>query len=209
VLEAKLRAQFRLLAAARAQRPDQSKALFDGAAVIQGVLETLSSPAPPPLGSLLGLEGAAAAAFFAAYAALFAPSLAFRDRNRRPPRDPVNVCLSLGYTLVHAEAVRAAVAAGFDPFVGFYHDLQHGRESLACDLMEPERATVESWVWQAFRDRLLRPEHFHYHGGQCIIGKAGRRIFYDTFEPTLARAGRRHRHRCHFLLRALQPHCWL
>jgi CRISPR-associated protein Cas1 len=205
VLEAKLRAQVRFLTAARTERPDQSKPLFDSAAVIDGIIGTLSSSPPLMLGSLLGMEGAAAAAFFAGYAALFAPALAFSRRNRRPPRDPVNVGLSLGYTLTHAEAVRATITAGLDPYVGFYHDLQHGRESLACDFVEPERATVEAWVWQMFRDRVLRPEHFHFHGGRCLIGKAGRRAFYENFEPVLIRISRRHRRRCQFLLRALQP----
>jgi CRISPR-associated protein Cas1 len=41
--------------------------------------------------------------------------------------------LSLSYTLLHAEAVLALYGAGLDPFVGFYHALDFGRESLACD----------------------------------------------------------------------------
>jgi CRISP-associated protein Cas1 len=80
----------------------------------------------------------------------------------------------LGYTLAHAEAVRAIAAAGLDPFIGFYHELQHGRGSLACDLVEPERPSVDAWVWHAFRERHLRPEHFRYGEGRCLLGKAGR-----------------------------------
>ena len=60
---------------------------------------------PPDIASLLGIEGAGAAAYFAGYRTLFPDSLQFEGRNRRPPRDPVNACLSLGYTMVHFEAV--------------------------------------------------------------------------------------------------------
>jgi CRISPR-associated protein Cas1 len=39
--------------------------------------------------------------------------------------------------LLHFEAVRMAHAAGLDPLLGFYHRPAFGRESLACDLIEP------------------------------------------------------------------------
>ena len=100
------------------------------------------------------MEGAAQAAYFRAYCSLFAEALAFNGRNRRPPRDPVNACLSLGYTLVHFEAARAAYAAGLDPFLGFFHEIAFGRESLACDLMEPVRPLVDAWLWEMFRSRI-------------------------------------------------------
>lgn len=98
------------------------------------------------------------------------PALGFTGRNRRPPRDPANACLSLGYTLLHAEAVTAAQAAGLDPLLGFYHRPAFGRESLASDLIEPLRAEVDAWVAALFRDRALREDHFtrpESPGGAC------------------------------------------
>lgn len=136
------------------------------------------------LAEILGKEGAGASQYFAAYRELFADSLGFRSRQRRPPTDPVNVCLSLGYTLLHAEARGQIVLAGLDPFVGFLHDLEHGRESLACDLVEPLRTSVDRLVWNLFRSRTLRIEHFASaggEGGRSIMGKAGRAIFYEQF----------------------------
>ncbi|MFN3612858.1 CRISPR-associated endonuclease Cas1, partial [Tepidimonas sp.] len=112
------------------------------------------------LPALRGAEGAAAQAFFMGYQTLFAPSLHFSGRNRRPPQDPVNAVLSLGYTLLHAEAALQAHAMGLDPYVGFLHDLDYGRESLACDLVEPHRGGVERLTWQLFRERVLTADHF-------------------------------------------------
>ncbi|MCX8025975.1 MAG: CRISPR-associated endonuclease Cas1, partial [Thermanaerothrix sp.] len=50
------------------------------------------------LASLRGLEGAATAAYFSGYRRFFDPIWRFEARQRRPPPDPVNVLLSLGYT---------------------------------------------------------------------------------------------------------------
>jgi CRISPR-associated protein Cas1 len=96
----------------------------------------------------------------------------------------VNACLSLGYTLLHHEAVREAQVVGLDPMLGVLHTPLRGRESLACDLVEPLRPHVDEWVWQSFATRALRGEHFStLADGSCLMGKAGRALFYQRFEP--------------------------
>lgn len=134
------------------------------------------------LDSLRGVEGAGAQAYFTGLRELFAPSLNFTGRNRRPPRDPVNAVLSLGYTLLHAEAVLQSYAGGLDPYVGFLHGLDFGRESLACDLVEPLRTGVDRLVIRLFRERELEAAHFSQAAGACLLGKAGRERFYRAWE---------------------------
>ena len=182
LVAAKLRRQQRTLQRIETRRPDARKALFDGRAALQHCLDTLHAQPSLPIASLRGVEGAGARAHFAALTAVFAPALNFAGRNRRPPRDPVNTCLSLGYTLLHFEAVRAAHIAGLDPLLGFYHRPSFGRESLAADLIEPLRPVVDHWVWRLHTDRRLRPEHFTRDGAACLLGKAGRGIFYAEWE---------------------------
>lgn len=189
VVRRKLLNQRRVLRSALAQRPELRKPLTDAIGGIERCLQRAAEGADRD--ALRGLEGAAAASFFRGYTTLFAPSLGFEQRRRRPPPDPVNACLSLGYTLLHAQAVNAAWGAGLDPMVGFLHLPAYGRESLACDLAEPWRAEVEHWVWQQFRDRRLRPEHFGRDGaGACLIGKAARGAFYAGIEPVLRHCAR-------------------
>ena len=194
IVRAKLRGQQRLLRQAQGSRPDLRKPLSDAVATLQRTLDRL--PAASERASVRGLEGAGAAAYFRGYTALFAPALGFDARRRRPPPDPVNACLSLAYTLLHAQAVQACWAAGLDPMVGFLHLPVHGRASLACDLVEPWRAHVDEWVWQQFRERLLRPEHFGRDGaGACLMGKAARAHVYAALTPLQRRCAdglRRH-----------------
>ena len=155
--------------------------------------------------SLLGLEGACAAAYFSAYAELFPASLNFSGRNRRPPRDPVNAVLSLSSVLLHAEAVQTAVAASFDPAIGFLHGAAYGRPSLACDLVEPLRAPMERFVWSLFRERILRKEHFQSGSYGCLLGKAGRQAFYQEWDRFRPQVARRMKRMVGMLARALEP----
>lgn len=179
----KIRGQLRFLKRAMAARPDARRVLTAASQTLSGILGQLRDDSRVfSLASLRGFEGAAAAAHFNALPHLFPPSLNFSGRHKRPPPDPVNACLSLGYTLLHYDAVRACHIVGLDAHLGFFHDVSFGRASLACDLMEPLRPVVDDWVWQLFRDRTLRAEHFSDDNGRCLMNKAGRQHFYAFYE---------------------------
>ena len=188
LVRAKLARQRRTLQTLQGLRPDARKPLFDALQTIGTIASTLASSAHDDaagglnLDSLRGHEGAAARAYFAGLAGVMPPALNFSGRNRRPPRDPVNACLSLGYTLLHAQAVQACTVAGLDPLLGFYHRPAFGRESLASDVIEPLRPALDLWVWELLRSRTLREEHFSHDKGACLLGKAGRQAFYADWE---------------------------
>jgi len=182
LVRGKLRRQQRLLISALNQRPDLRQRLLKARDQLQQARRRAADPTTTGIDSLRGIEGAGAAAYFSAYCALFAPELELTGRNRRPPRDPVNAVLSLSYTLLHAEAVRACYGAGLDPIIGYYHALDFGRESLASDLIEPLRPLVDAWVWEQFRSHHLRADHFTRDGDACLLGKTGRQGFYGAWE---------------------------
>lgn len=137
------------------------------------------------IASLRGLEGAASVAHFEALGAIAPPRLNFHNRNRRPPMDPLNALLSLGYTMLHSEAVLALYGAGFDPFIGFYHQLDFGRESLACDVIEPLRVEVDRFSLDLFRKEIIRVEDFSISDSGCQLSKNGRAKFYPAWDALL------------------------
>ena len=220
VVRAKLARQHRTLQHLQAARPDARKPLFDALQSLDTILQNLNQSAGhngtatapvPTLESLRGFEGAAARAYFGGLTGVFAPSLNFNGRNRRPPRDPVNVCLSLAYTMLHVQAVQMCISAGLDPLLGFYHRPAFGRESLASDLIETLRPAVDLWVWELLRSRELREDHFSLDKGACLLGKAGRQIFYAQWEQQCTPWQRWLRSQTRLLARTLrqQGEAWL
>lgn len=184
----KLDNQQRLVEKMLQDRPDERNALTKAAGTIMRSWEQLEGC--NEIDKLRGYEGAAAAAFFQAYAAVLPPRLEFNGRNRRPPRDPVNACLSLAYTLLHSDAVQACHIVGLDPAIGMLHDPAFGRPSLASDMIEPLRPHIDEWVWGLFRDRVLDNQHFSRDNDACLLIKNGRQIFYSEWEeraPALRR----------------------
>lgn len=92
--------------------------------------------------ALLGLEGTAARRWFTVLAAALPSGWSLPGRVKRPPTDPVNSLLSLGYTLLAQRLETTCRAWGLDPALGCLHAWRPGRPSLACDLMEPFRVPV-------------------------------------------------------------------
>lgn len=180
VVRAKLRAQYRLLARLREERPVERHALGEGMAQLAHAGEQLRTAAS--LDSLRGLEGAGARAYFAALASVLPPSLGFQGRNRRPPRDPFNVVISLGYTLLAAESALMLHGVGLDPAIGFLHEPAWGRDSLACDVIEPLRPQIDAFALRLFAEQVLRVEDFSQSAAGCRLGKAGRVHFYTHYE---------------------------
>lgn len=102
-------------------------------------------PADLDVGTIRGLEGEAAAVYFGVFDRLrtsASDAFRFEERNRRPPRDPMNALLSFLYVLLAHDCRSALEGVGLDPQIGFLHEVRPGRSSLALDLMEEFRAVL-------------------------------------------------------------------
>ena len=163
-------------------------------------LKLLAEKAEVALGldTLLGIEGAAARAYFGEFSGMLksgedgdrahqgAPaefSFDFTQRNRRPPRDPVNALLSFAYSLLVKDLTITCYSLGFDPYWGFYHQPRFGRPALALDLMEPFRALIaDSVVLTAINTRMVTTADFIRSGPSVALKPNGRKGFFRAYE---------------------------
>jgi CRISPR-associated protein Cas1 len=140
------------------------------------------------LASLLGIEGAAARAYFGSFSGMLteqARGMGFDldGRNRRPPRDPVNALLSFLYALLSKEWTRALTVAGLDPLLGYYHQPRFGRPALALDLMEEFRPLLaDSAVLQILNTGVVSPSDFLHAGDAVSLASPGRRRVIQAYE---------------------------
>jgi CRISPR-associated protein Cas1 len=149
---------------------------------LQDALNKISEK--PVLPSLLGIEGAATAAYFSAFGEMLRRNMPFTIRTRRPPRDPVNALLSFGYSLITNELFSLLIAVGFDPYIGFLHELDYGRPSLALDIVEEFRhSVIDRFTIFLINNRVLSPDDFEENaeGGIFLNHEALKRYFlhYD------------------------------
>ena len=155
---------------------------------------------------LLGIEGAAASQYFQHFSGMVkveddlpglempsqdpnqrAFNFNFSNRNRRPPTDPVNAMLSLAYSMLAKDCTLAALAVGFDPYLGFYHQPRFGRPALGLDLMEEFRPLVaESTVLSCINNRIVTETDFVRAGQAVNLTAGGRKRFFQTYEQRMS-----------------------
>lgn len=88
----------------------------------------------------------------------------------RVAANPANAMLNYLYTLLASEARLAAAALGLDPGLGFLHLDTPARDSLAFDLMEPIRSTIDGYVLDWIQQQPLRREwFFEQRDGNCRL----------------------------------------
>lgn len=138
------------------------------------------------LDSLRGVEGSAAALYFEQFGGMLSEragiNFTFTERNRQPPRDPLNALLSMGYSILCKELAGVCHAVGLDPFLGFYHQPRYGRPALALDLMEEFRPLIADSVAISLLNRgELLPGHFAKSASGCFLREEGRRIFWEAW----------------------------
>jgi CRISPR-associated protein Cas1 len=159
------------------------------------------------IAELLGIEGAAASQYFQQFNGMVkvedddlpglempgknAKQLAFNfnftNRNRRPPTDPVNAMLSLAYSMLAKDCTLAALAVGFDPYIGFYHQPRFGRPALGLDLMEEMRPLVaESTVLSCINNRVVTEKDFVRAGQAVNLTAPGRKRFFQMYEQRMS-----------------------
>jgi CRISP-associated protein Cas1 len=155
---------------------------------------------------LLGIEGAAASQYFQQFSGMvkveddlpglempskdnkqLAFNFNFTNRNRRPPTDPVNAMLSLAYSMLSKDCTLAALAVGFDPYLGFYHQPRFGRPALGLDLMEEFRPLIaESTVLSCINNRVVTEKDFVRAGQAVNLTTPGRKRFFQTYEQRMS-----------------------
>ncbi len=135
---------------------------------------------------LLGIEGTAAALYFEQFESMLKQrenwKFDWKGRNRRPPRDPLNAMLSLGYSMLVKELTGVCHAVGVDPFLGFMHQPRYGRPALALDLMEEFRPLIADSVAISLVNRgELGPEDFIKSANGTFLNDRGRKAFWEAW----------------------------
>ncbi len=168
----------------RANRTLNDAEIETAATAIHAILPMVSGATK--IGSVLGFEGNGSADYFGVFAKLLRSPMGFTRRRRRPPTDPINAMLSLGYTLLQHQAAAALQVVGFDPYIGYLHQPRYGRPALALDLMEEFRPIIaDSVVLNVVNHHILVEKDFVEELGAVQLKADARKIFYGKFEERL------------------------
>lgn len=135
--------------------------------------------------TLLGIEGLAARLYFSEFGNMLKKDSGFdfKERNRRPPKDPVNAILSFVYMMLVRQATITVMTVGLDPYLGYLHTPHHGRPSLALDIIEEFRPVIGDSVCLALiNNEMIRDSDFVKNPTGVAMSDGGRRRVIQAFE---------------------------
>lgn len=140
------------------------------------------------INQLMGYEGIAARYYFQLLGKLVKEEFHFEVRSRRPPRDPFNSMLSLGYTLLMYEIVGEIENHSLNAYCGYMHQDRERHPTLASDLMEEWRAVlIDSTVMSLVQGNEIKLDQFEEDdetGGYYLTPEA-MKIFLNKLEQKM------------------------
>jgi len=135
---------------------------------------------------LMGIEGQTTKTYFQEYGNLFPREMWTLHRSRRPPRDPLNSLLSLGYTVVQGYITTAIAAAGLELYAGFLHSDRSGKPSLALDLLEEFRQPiVDRLIARLVFKGMIKAEDFDNNFNGFRLKQDKKTLFYKELRKTI------------------------
>ncbi len=143
--------------------------------------EVLPATIPGIRSTLLGKEGSAARIYWQTISSILPPEWQFEKRSRRPAKDPFNATLNYLYGMMYGVVDGAVMAAGLDPYLGFFHTDDYKRPTLVFDLIEPFRPWIDALLLDFIFDQKLLPTQFDFNEEGVRIGKAAKSIVIPLF----------------------------
>ena len=134
---------------------------------------------------IMGYEGRAARVYFQTLGRLVEPEFAFQGRTRRPPLDPFNSMISLGYSIILNEIYGKLEGKGLNPYFGFMHRDREKHPTLASDIMEEWRAVlIDSTTLSLLNGHELSADNFYTSMEQpgVFLDKDGFKIYIQKLE---------------------------
>lgn len=152
---------------------------------LQNNLDSCKTP-----NEIMGVEGMCSNLYFSCFSHMIDCRFEFKERNRRPPKDPINVILSLGYTFLTREVCSALESESFEVYLGFLHGIRYGRKSLALDIVEEFRQpVVDRFVVRSFNKRVINEFDFETEESQVLLNEEGFKKFCREFECWMTKTG--------------------
>ncbi|WP_456443438.1 CRISPR-associated endonuclease Cas1 [Caldithrix abyssi] len=165
-----------------------NRAASDEDSEIQEKLQNLlrSLQAAQDLYTVRGLEGSFSALHFKEFRALLKYRMGFEKRIKHPPPDPINILLSLGYTMLFNNVYAMVEGHGLDPYAGYFHEPDYGHPALVSDLMEEFRAViVDRLTLNVVNRQQVKEEDFVTEDGVCRLSKRGLENFLEAYRKLI------------------------
>ena len=144
---------------------------------------------------LMGIEGYIRHLYYQAFNDILKEEFVFINRNKQPPRDPLNAMISFGNQLTYNTVLSEIYRTPLDPSISFLHEPSTKRFSLSLDLAEIFKPLlVDPIIFSLVNRKMIKKDHFDYLENEiCFLNEAGKKKFIVAWEDRLRKTVRHRR----------------
>lgn len=138
--------------------------------------------------SLMGMEGFCAKIYFDSLNYILNEEYRFKNRSKRPPRDPFNSIISFGYALLYNEVFNILGSKGLNPYVAFLHKDRNKHAALCSDIMEEFRPILIDTlsIYLLNNDKIIKEDFiFNVKNNSVLLNKDGVSKVVSEFEKRI------------------------
>ncbi len=181
IVRIKVKKQYLVAYAIWKNRVDKRKEIYQYLKILKSIIYKLNTIDNINKPMLLGLEGAAANAYFSIFKIAIPARFDFKGRNQFA-KDPINSILNYLYGICYREIESGIIITGLDPNSGFYHSDQYGKPVLSFDLIEVFRPEIDKLLLYLIAKKKIKQTWFiKEESGLLILNKDARKTLINEY----------------------------
>lgn len=111
----------------------------------------------------------------------------FVERSRRPPKNPMNVLISFGNSLMYSIILSEIYKTHLDPRIGFLHATNFRRFSLNLDIAEIFKPIIiDRIIFSLIAKKMITKSDFNKDMGGLVLKDNAKRVFIEELDKKLA-----------------------
>jgi len=139
--------------------------------------------------SMLGIDGTITRYLYDKFSSFNESPFYFERREYYPPTDPINALLSLSFSIFYSLMHPVVIAAGFDPYFGFFHVKRGKHAALCSDVMEIARPRLSEFVFNLVNDGFLTESDFTYGKPGVYLKPEALKAFLKLYTDVIIHEG--------------------
>jgi CRISPR-associated protein Cas1 len=138
------------------------------------------------IGTLMGYEGLIKKTYYETWEKIFKQPVNFTQRVKHPPNNLINSLISYGNAIIYSICLDQIYQTRLYPEIGFIHEPNEGKLSLAYDLSEIFKLLVtDRVIFKVINKLMITEDDYVSRNGSGWIKKDARKIFVREFEEKL------------------------
>lgn len=135
---------------------------------------------------LMGAEGRMRKNYYSAFNLILKNGFQMEQREKRPPKDPINAMISFGNSLMYTTILGEIYKTQLDPTVSFLHEPSVHRFSLSLDISEIFKPLiVDPVIFKLVNNKMITIDDFDVNNEICLLNTDGKKKFVSEYEDKL------------------------